>query len=325
MRLIGEAVTAGARLFKACEVVGISTRTYQRWKSGTLCDRRKGAPKHVANKLPAEVADEIVSVACSKRFRRNTPAEIVVTLLEENTYIASIRSFYRVLKAANLLHKRSDWKAPAKVARPPELVAEGPDQVWSWDITWLSSTVAGIFYFAYVVIDIFSRKIVGWELHERESPEHSKEMFERIAARNQRIAPHIHSDNGNPMKGLSLLATFYKLGVIASYSRPRVSNDNPFIESFFRTVKYQPGFPGHFHSIEAARLWFADFVHWYNTIHRHSGIGYVTPNQRHSGEDIGLFARRNATLAKVRAFKPGDGHRVRDWIRQEKVVLNRAS
>ena len=266
----------------------------------------------------------IVAISCSERFKKDTPTEIVVKLLEENTYIASPRTFYRVLKAKGLLKKRSDWKAPRKPYRPPELVSTGPDQVWSWDITYLPSLVAGIYYYAYVVLDIWSRKIVGWEIHESETPETSALMFSRIASRRGRVARRLHSDNGNPMKGLSLLAKLYSLGVLPSYSRPRVSNDNPFIESFFRTTKFHPGYPGRFASIDHARLWFADFVDWYNTEHRHSGIGYVTPSQRHAGLDIELFAKRNRTIAIARAFKPIDGHRLRDWRRPDRVVLNPA-
>ena len=323
--LIREAVVAGARLFKACEVVGISTRTFQRWGGGSLRDRRKGAAKRVANKLPLAIVEEIVTVACSDRFKKDTPTEIVVKLLEGNRYVASPRSFYRVLRARGLLKKRTDWKAPAKRYRPPELVATACDQVWCWDITYLPSLVAGIFFYAYVVMDIWSRKIVGWEIHDRECPELATGVFHRMASRLGHLAHHLHSDNGNPMKGMSLLALLYSLGVMPSYSRPRVSNDNPYSESLFRTTKFRPGYPGRFASIERAREWFADFVVWYNEEHRHSGIGYVTPSQRHSGQDIELFARRNRTIGIARAFKPIDGHRLRDWKRPARVVLNPAA
>jgi transposase InsO family protein len=176
------------------------------------------------------------------------------------------------------------------------LVATGPNQVWCWDITWIKTDVRGLFYYAYVVMDLYSRKIVGWTIEEYESATLARNLFRKIIS-NMKTAPaFVHSDNGNPMKGITFTAFLSSMHIAISYSRPRVSNDNPFIESFFRTVKYKVNYPGQFGKIENARIWFADFVDWYNTKHRHSGINYVTPEQRHLGQDKALLQIRQNTL-----------------------------
>ncbi len=320
--MIDEAVAAGARRWKCCEVVGISMRTLQRWRTGLVTDRRKGAPKRVANKLEAEVIAEIIETACSPEYRNDTPYVMYVKLLEEQRYIASPRSIYRILKARGLLQRRTNSAPPTKRNRPPERVATGPNQVWSWDITYLPLTIKGFFVYAYVFLDIWSRKIVGWEIHEKETPELASQCFKRIVARNGAQPDYLHSDNGNPMKGLSMLVTLYSFGVLPSYSRPRVSNDNAYSEALFKTAKYVPFYPRYFTSLEHAQQWFADFVHWYNTRHRHSAIGYVTPDQRHAGIDKELFEKRNRTLKYVRLFRPEIRSSLKDWVQLERVVLN---
>jgi transposase InsO family protein len=304
VELIEEAVTAGARLFRACAVLGISTRTFARWKHGALVDARKGAPKAVPRKLTEAEKDELVQVACSNDYRDQTPYEIVVDLLEQHRYIASVSSFYRVLRERGLLHHRSESKAPRTSSRPPELVATGPNQVWSWDITYLKTDVSGIFLYAYVIIDVWSRAIVGWEIHERESAELAQAFFQRLARARSLTGVRLHADNGTPMKASTVLMMFYHLGIIPSFSRPRVSDDNPYSESLFKTVKYHVRYPKVFLDLTHARTWFAGFVAWYNTEHRHSGIGYVTPQSRHEGWDLDLFATRNMTLAAARAKHP---------------------
>ena len=304
MELIEEAVTDGARLFRACAVIEISTRTFSRWKDGSWVDGRKGAPKAVPRKLTEAEKDELVDVACSEKYRDQTPYEIVVDLLEKGTYIASASTFYRVLRERGLLHHRGESKAPKKSARPPELVANGPNQVWSWDITYLKTCVSGIFLYAYVIIDVWSRKIVGWEIHERESPELAAEFFQRLSRSLKLDGVRLHADNGNPMKAATILMMFYHLGIIPSFSRPRVSDDNPYSEALFKTLKYSVRYPKFFTDLAQARSWFAGFIAWYNTEHRHSGIGYVTPQARHEGVDIELFATRNKTLSIARALHP---------------------
>jgi len=297
-------------------------RTLQRWRAGLLTDRRKGAAKRIANKLEDVVIAEVIETACSSEYRNDTPYVMYVKLLEEQRYIASPRSIYRILKAHGLLTRRTNSAPPVKRHRPPERVATGPNQVWSWDITYLPLTIKGFFVYAYVFLDIWSRKIVGWEIHNRETPELASQCFERIVARHGARPQYLHSDNGNPMKGLSMLVTLFSLGVIPSYSRPRVSNDNAYSEALFKTTKYVPSYPSYFTSQEHAHQWFADFVHWYNTQHRHSGIGYVTPEQRHYCIDKELFTKRNRTLKYARLFRPEIRSSLKDWVHCERVVLN---
>jgi len=323
--LIQEANEMGARLFKACDVLGISTRTFFRWKAGKITDGRKGAVKYIPRALSPDECDAIVAMASSKRFADETPASIVATLLEEDMYLASESTFYRCLREAGKLHNRSDTRVGHSHARPPERVATGPNQVWCWDITWLKSPVTGRWYFAYAVLDVWSRKIVGWEVHEKESADIAAAMFERLKREYNITEIYLHSDNGNAMTATTMLGKLHQLGLILSTSRPHVSDDNPFIESFFKTVKYTAGYPAYFKDIDHARVWFAEFVNWYNCEHRHSAIGYVTPNQRHMGEDLAVFAKRKATLEKAYASNPGRWNRPPVIYEQIKVVrLNAA-
>ena len=323
VELIEEAVTNGARLFKACEVLDISVRTYYRWKSNPNGDMRKGASKRIPRKLTAIEKKEILDTACSNRFADTNPYQIVAILLEEGTYIASPSSFYRVLRDHDLIHHRRKGRPGNRKAAPPELIATGPNQVWSWDITYLKTGVSGIFLYAYVIIDVWSRKIVGWEVHQRESDEIAAELFKRLASRYDLRGVRLHSDNGNPMKGATMIMMLYRLGIIPSFSRPRVSDDNAFSESLFKTLKYKAGFPKYFSDLVHARSWMADFVNWYNDKHRHSGIGYITPNQRHSGMDNEIMNKRNTTLLNAHESRPERWSRKPAlWNATETVSLN---
>lgn len=316
---------AGARKWRCCDVMDISLRTCQRWERGDICDRRKGAVKTVARKLTEEERKEVVAIACSREYKDLTPHEIVALLAENGLYVASESSFYRILREADMIHHRTGSRPASSSNRPAELMATGPDQVWCWDITYLRSPVTGMFYYAYVIEDIFSRKIVGWEISTEESAEIAAALFARICLGRGLSGIKLHSDNGNPMKGATMLALLYRLGIMPSFSRPRVSNDNPYIESFFKTVKYTAGYPKCFGDIGHARTWFADFINWYNTKHRHSAIGYVTPSQRHDGSASGVYAARNETYQKAKAAHPerfANGARV--WMGPEVVYLNRA-
>ena len=179
--------------------------------------------------------------------------------------------------------------------------------MWSWDITYLPSSVRGRFYYLYMIIDVWSRMIVGWAVHESESGEHAAALAER-ACREHGVEAGVltfHSDNGSPMKAATMLATLQMLGVVPSFSRPRVSDDNPFSESLFRTVKYSPAYPSKpFESLEAARTWVASFVDWYNCKHLHSGIRFVTPADRHAGRHVEILERRAAVFAEARQQHP---------------------
>jgi transposase InsO family protein len=303
--LIEEAVEAGARRFKACDILDISTRTFTRWKQGMgLPDGRKGAPKQIPRRLSEAERDEIVRVACSKEYCDQNPYEIIASHLEKGSYLASPSTFYRVLRTRNMVHHRSEAHARHSSSRPPELRATGPDQVWSWDITYMKTAVSGIFVYGYMIIDVWSRCIVGWEIHEREDPDLAAALFRRVALHRNVQGVRLHADNGNAMKASTMIMMFFQLGIIPSFSRPRVSDDNPYSESFFKTMKYNVRYPHHFDGVEHSRCWTADFVNWYNTEHRHSGIGYVTPKQRHEGQDLAIFERRNKTLDRARESFP---------------------
>jgi transposase InsO family protein len=325
--LIEEAHDCGACYAAVCDLVGISLRTLQRWKKSTnLIDRRKGSRKIIPRKLSEETRAEVITVCTSKRFCDYSPHEIVPLLLNEGLYIASVSSFYRVLRGNNLQHHRSNLKPRKKSVRPPEKQATASDTVWCWDITWLPSTVRGRFYFAYVIIDIYDKFIVGWAIHEDEREYHSRDLFERTLSGRKNIEfLSLHSDNGSPMKGATLLAFLNGLNVSISFSRPRTSNDNPFIESFFKTLKYNDKYPLKFASILHAREWMASFVEWYNNEHLHSSIGYVTPSQMRNGDAANIFKLRNLTMeaAKIKYPERWGRRKLKKWNASEKVILNK--
>lgn len=291
--LIQEAQQNGARIFKACEALEISLSTYKRWKLGKVLDLRKGASKSIPRKLSKEERDTLIEVCCRKEYQDLTPYEIQVILLDAKIYLGSVSTYYRILRAHNLVHFRGNTRKGTKQHRPPERVATGPNQVWAWDITYLKTRVAGIYYFMYTIIDVWSRKIVGWTIEDSESYVLAENLFKRVMKQNKLKKVFLHSDNGNPMKAGTMLMTLYKLGIVPSFSRPRVSNDNAFIESFFRTLKYMKSYPTYFESISDAQYWCADFIDWYNNRHLHSSISYVTPNQKHTGEADIIIAARN--------------------------------
>lgn len=321
--LIREAVASGARKWKACELLEISVRTCRRWERDGIVDRRKGSKKKVVRKLTPEERQEVIAVSCEKRFRDLSPHHIVPILAEEGRYIASESTFYRVLRSESMVNHRENSRQRRAAGKPLELVATGPNQVWSWDITWLKSEVRGLYYYCYMIKDIWKKDIVGWDIHEEESVEVAAAMFRRLKSKRNLRGVRLHSDNGNPMKGSTMIVTLYNLGVIPSFSRPRVSDDNPYIESLFKTMKYTAGYPGVFKSLGCAREWMADFVNWYNTEHRHSAIGYVTPAQRGSGVDLEMYDRRNRSVEAARSQHPERWvNGVRQWKRKDVIVLN---
>jgi len=199
-----------------------------------------------------------------------------------------------------------------------------PNKVWCWDITWLPKTIKGEFYYAYVIIDIFDRSIVGWAVHEKESEIHSRDLFETLSRGRNIVFKCLHSDNGAPMRGSSLLAFLSSMDVKVSFSRPRTSNDNPFIESLFRTLKYNAKYPLRFKDIEHVREWIADFVNWYNTQHLHSAIGYVTPEQMRSGKAMEIFRKRRecGKSESKRILKCWGKRKPHIWQYTGEVILN---
>lgn len=322
--LVDEAVAAGARRWRACEVLGLTVRTLERW--GEAEDGRHGPNTVPANKLSDTERKKVVAIATSAEFRDQSPSQIVPRLADRGEYVASESTFYRVLRDEDMQHHRSRSRPP--VSRPHEHVADGPWQVGSWDITYLRSLVRGQFFYLYLVEDVWSRKILGWQVHDVECNELAAALVERIKAE---AGPGVdlrgwvlHSDNGGPMKGATMLATLQRLGVVPSFSRPSVSDDNPYIESLFRTLKYCPEYPSSgFASVEHARLWVSKFVTWYNTDHQHSGIGFVAPADRHAGDDLAILAGRRDTYARARDRHPERWARhTREWKRPDTVTLN---
>ena len=254
------------------------------------------------------------------------PSQIVPALADREMYLASEASFYRVLREAAQRQHRGKAQGPRTVPKPKGYKAIAPNQVWSWDITFLATTITGRFYRLYLVLDIYSRKIVGWEIHETEQAAHAALLIRKACLAEGVSAPGLvlHADNGSPMKGATMLATLQRLGVVPSFSRPSVSNDNPYSESLFGTMKYTPAFPSKpFESLEAARRWVHEFVCWYNESHCHSAIRYVTPGQRHRGEDGAILAQRRAVYEHARTQHPerwsGD---IRNWDPVAEVWLN---
>jgi putative transposase len=321
---VEEAVANGARYAAACGALGITARTLQRWVHCPV-DERHGPNRTPANKLSAAERSKLIEVATSPEFRDRSPKQIVPLLADRNIYLASESTFYRVLHDEDLQHSRS--RARPASHRPREHVADGPWQVASWDITYLRSHARGRFFFLYLVEDVWSRKILGWDVHVVESEELAADLIERIrldASDHDLAGWVLHSDNGGPMKGATMLATLQRLGIVPSFSRPRVSDDNPFAEALFRTLKYCPEYPTTgFASVELARAWVARFVSWYNHEHQHSGIGYVAPAERHAGTDVELLAARRAVYNRARRRHPARWAREpRCWSRPLVVTLN---
>jgi putative transposase len=325
--LVEEAMEAGARQSAVCEMIGLSARTLERWREQQLgTDRRTGPRSEPKNKLSSRERAHILERVNQPEFRDLSPKQIVPILAERGEYIASEPTMYRVLHEAQQMRPREISRSPQKRYAPRELAATGPNQVWSWDITYLLTLVRGQYYRAYLVLDVWSRKIVASEVFEEESAEHAALLISLACEQFGVLADQLalHADNGGPMKAATMLATLQKLGIASSFSRPGVSNDNPFSESSIRTMKYRPNYPDRpFASLEEARAWLREFTRWYNTEHRHSAIGYVTPDERHFGRDEKILQLRRKTYAKARASQPQRWSRhCRPWDKPLVVTLN---
>lgn len=325
--LVAEANASGARREKCCEILEISLRRLQRWKkySGEG-DCRSGPSRSPANRLTPEERQEIIEIANRAEYCDLPPSQIVPKLADSGKYLASESSFYRILKAERMLAHRSK-SHPMQKRDFLELTATAPNQVWSWDITYLRSTIRGKFYYLYLPMDLFSRFIVHWEIHEVESSEFSAGMIEEACKKQgiERGQIYLHSDNGGPMKGATMLATLQRLGIMPSFSRPSVSDDNPYSESLFKTMKYCPQYPDRpFDSLAEARIWVEKFVHWYNEEHLHSGINFVTPCSRHKGLDSTVLKQRELIYEAAKSRNPERWSRtIRNWARPNVVYLNK--
>ena len=326
LELIDEAVSAGARRARACEVAGLDTRTVKRWRNRPDGDDlRHGPTTRPANALTTEEEAKIVEIATAPEFVGLSPHQLVPKLADMSMFVGSESTVYRVLRRKRLVRHR-DRSRPRTHRRPRELVATGPNQVWAWDITYLPAGVLGTFWYLYAILDVWSRKVVGWAVHDSQSEHLSAALIDATCAREGVVRGQLslHADNGGAMKGKTMLVKLEQLGVLPSFSRPRVSDDNPFPESLFRTLKYRPGYPDKpFVLVEDARNWVASFFGWYNDDHQHSGIRFVTPSQRHAGHDAEILAHRDIVYRDARRRHPSRWSRgTRNWSQISTVRLN---
>ena len=288
----------------ACAAVGRPRATHYRRQSPPKprSIRPRPAPP---NKLTDEEMGQILDVLRSERFVDLSPAQVFHILLDEGTYLASVSSYYRLLRAAGEVRERRRQAAHPPRVRP-ELVARRPLVVWSWDITKLKGPKRGEYYDLYVVLDIFSRYVVAWCVAPSESGELAKELIADAVARHQ-VSPAqltVHADRGSSMTSNPVVELLAFLGIGRTHSRPHVSNDNPFSEAQFETLKYCPAFPERFGCIEDARSFCEKFFAYYNHEHRHSGIGYHTPASVHYGTATEVRVQRQVTLDAAYATNP---------------------
>ena len=322
---IDVAVAAGARRAAACRTLGLSVRTVERWRADATPDARHGPYRQPAHALTSRERAVLLTALTSPAYRDLSPHQIVPQLADAGRYLASESTCYRLLREARLLQHRGRAKAP--VRRPPRAhVATGANQVWSWDITYLRTPVRGVYVYLYLMLDVWSRKIVGWAVHPEESSDAAAALFVATCAAEQIVASGIvlHADNGSPMKGATMLGTLQRLGVLPSFSRPGVSNDNAFSEALFRTLKYVPAYPRHpFADLAAALAWVTTFVAWYNTQHLHSAIRFVTPADRHAGRDLARLQARQHVYGRAQQRTPHRwSRRTRNWTPIATVHLN---
>jgi len=332
VRAIEQACADGARLAPACALAGIDARTLRRWKAGdglAQGDRRPDADRLIPSHALSEAERaRIIETANEPRFADTPPSRIVPVLADEGIYIASESSFHRVLREHGQMNRRGRAQPP-RTSRPPTThMAASPAEVWCWDVTFLPAQMQGRWFYFYLILDLYSRKIVGFEVHDTDSAEHAAHLARRTALAEgvhaMPVRPVLHGDNGATLKATTVLAMRHWLGIEPSYSRPRVSDDNAFAEALFRTAKYRPEFPiKGFADLEAAREWSARFVQWYNHEHRHSGIRYVTPAQRHAGQDGPILATRHAIYQDARQRNPQRwSGPTRNWTPVGVVTLN---
>ena len=326
VELIREAESRGARRAKACSIIGISTRTFDRWTlAPTDTDKRRGPIQAPENKLTADEEARIIALVNQPEYRNLSPEQVVAKAADNDVYIASERTIRRILKRESLAKYR-ERSRPATSAKPRQFIANAALQVLTWDITYLRHAhIRGGYFYLYLFTDIWSRRIVGAEVHDMQSAELAGELLAKVCRDHDIKADSVlHADNGAPMKGATMLATMHALGIVKSFSRPGVSDDNPFIEALFRHLKYAPSYPTKgFSSLDDARAWVKRFVDWYNSEHLHSAIAYVTPEQRHHGRDIDILANRRKVYEVARSTHPSRWSRhSRQWHRPAIVMLN---
>jgi putative transposase len=282
----------------ACAALGVSRASVQRRRARLTAAPAIRRPRpRPARALTTPQQQTVLDLLHAPRFADQVPAEIYASLLDEGVYLCSIRTMYRVLSQNGEVRERREQLRHPNY-RKPELLAERPNEVWSWDITKLMGPTKWSYFYLYVILDIFSRRVVGWCVADAESATLFKPLLNDAIAKNN-VPPGrltLHADRGGPMKAKATALLLADLGVTRSHNRPHVSNDNPFSESHFKTLKYQPQFPQRFGCIEDARSFCRHFFDWYNRDHHHSGIGLMTPDQVHYGQTDAVHAARQTTL-----------------------------
>ena len=286
----------------ACEALAMPRASYYRSRQPPRLVAPRPTPERALG--PAE-RQAVLDVLHSERFADKAPAEVWATLLDEDTYLCSVRTMYRILDESGEVRERRDQLRHPSYAKP-ELLAEAANQVWSWDITKLLGPAKWSYFYLYVILDIFSRYVVGWTVAEGESATLASELIDDTCAKQriQRGQLTLHADRGSSMKSKTVALLLSDLGVTKTHSRPQVSDDNPFSESQFRTLKYRPDFPDRFGSIQDARVFSQGFFAWYNREHRHSGIGLLTPESVHYGRANEVVAARQRVLTDAYQLHP---------------------
>ena len=299
----------------------------ERWLRSSTGDARRGPKTRPAHQLSELEKDQIVELVNQPTYRNLSPEQAVAKLASEGTYVCSERSLRRILKVRQLDSYRERSRPAGSSNRPRQYEAHEPLRVLSWDITYMrSSVVRGGFFYLYLFLDIWSRRIVAAEVYETQEAALAARLLNKLCVENQIQSEQlvVHSDNGAPMKGATMLATMQSLGITPSFSRPSVSDDNAFAESLFRHLKYAPTYPRHgFASLDEARAWTAKFVGWYNHEHLHSAIALVTPDDRHHGRDLAILQTRREVYALAQQRNPRRWTTTtRTWDRPSVVVLN---
>lgn len=282
---------------RACRSVGIARASFYRWRSPQTDSTPPGPRPKPERALAESERRQVLEVLNSDRFVDQPPAEVYATLLDEGIYLCSVRTMYRLLEAEGEVRERRDQARHPHYTKP-ELLATQPNQLWSWDITQLLGPAKWTYYYLYVILDVFSRYGVGWMVAHRESAELAQRLI-RESCRKQGIVAEqltLHADRGSSMKSKAVAMLLADLGVTKTHSRPHVSNDNPYSESQFKTLKYRPAFPARFGSIQDARVFCQEFFTWYNGEHHHSGIGWLTPETVHYGLAESTLSSRQRVL-----------------------------
>ncbi|MCP3851336.1 MAG: IS3 family transposase [Gammaproteobacteria bacterium] len=326
LNLISQACQSGARKSRAAELLGLTIRTLQRWTQKGLTDKRKGSRAAPANQLSEYEKARIANILESPDFADSNPNQIVPRLADQGIYLGSESTMYRIQRELKMAKHRQS-SLPPRYKGPEQLIADGPNQLWSWDITYLPSTIKGMFYYLYMIMDLYSRKAVGCQVYEVESGELASDLIMDTCLREKVTKDQVilHSDNGSPMKSSTMLAKLQDLGVMPSFSRPSISDDNPYSESLFRTLKYRPEYPDKpFKDLHEAREWSNRFIHWYNKEHLHSSIHFVTPEDRHNGRDVEILQKRHHVYQMAKANHPERWSRnTRNWNPITEVCLKR--